>query len=99
MDVHRSDGRVAVLGEASLVESGNRDVLGDAAARKQQTFDDAHRGQIVYGHHGGGARRQLRDGSSCGKSSFEPQVAGQHRPGLEAQTLHRFFVGFETFDV
>src|SRR5581483_11265620 len=55
--------------------------------------------QIVYSHDGGGARRQLRDGSSCGKSSLETQVAGQYRPGLEAKTLHRFFVGFETFDV
>src|SRR5512141_2905490 len=87
MNVHRSDGRVAVLGEAGLVESGYRDVLGDAATRRGQAFDDAHGGQVVYGHHGGGTGGELGDGRSRSKSALKTQVAGQHRPGLEPQTL------------
>ena len=61
MNVHGGDGRVAVFGEAGLVESRYGDVLGNAAPRGELAFDNAYGGQIVDGHDCGGARRQLRD--------------------------------------
>ena len=84
MHINRRDGGIAVLGQAGLVESSYRDVLWNAIALGDESFDHSHRSQIVYRDHRGGWLRKLGNFQTRRQPSLEAQVAFKYRARFKA---------------